>query len=118
LTGIVLALTDDSFADWIYGNSLFKNIPYNLLNRSDASFYIFAAILLMLSTVVLFMVSHLLLTHLGNYFAGKTTAERFGKSGGQGTDLEHVREMFVNSGIKGDSSLFSNLGNDEYSRLA
>ena len=44
--------------------------------------------------------------------------ERFGRSGGLGADLDHVKERIVNSGIKNDKSLYSGLAQDDYQKLA
>jgi hypothetical protein len=43
---------------------------------------------------------------IGNYFNGKTTIERFGRSGGLGGDLDEVWERMINNGIKGDKRIF------------
>jgi hypothetical protein len=54
---------------------------------------------------------------IGNYFNGKTTIERFGRSGGLGGDLDEVWERMINNGIKGDKRVFESLDQDDFSKL-
>jgi hypothetical protein len=70
---------------------------------------------LFLTIVIIYMVVTLLVWYLvfdvakvcyGNFFEGKTTIERFGRSGGWGADLDEVWERIVNSGIKGDKRIY------------
>jgi hypothetical protein len=49
---------------------------------SDAFFFPMVICLFALSLFVLYLSGTLLKTHWGNYFAGKTTVERFGRSAG------------------------------------
>lgn len=54
--------------------------------QSDAAFYSFDIILLACVTLFAFPVAVLMYLHCGNYCHGKTTMERFGRSGGVRND--------------------------------
>jgi hypothetical protein len=68
--------------------------------QTDAAFYSFDIILLACVVIFLFPVGVLMILHCGNYCNGKTTMERFGKSGGaRGDDIEGIQARIINSGI-------------------
>jgi hypothetical protein len=59
--------------------------------QDDWVFYPFDITLLACVVIFLFPVGVLMLLHCGNYCNGKTTMERFGKSGGaRGDDIEGI----------------------------
>ena len=61
---------------------------------------------MVVTLVVWYLVFDVAKVCIGNYFDGKTTIERFGRSGGWGADLDDVWERIVNSGIKGDKRIY------------
>jgi hypothetical protein len=72
---------------------------------------------LVITLVVWFLVFDVAKVCIGNFFAGKTTIERFGRSGGWGGDLDAVWERMVNSGIKGDKRIYQTLEKEDFDVL-
>ena len=78
--------------------------------QSDWAFYPFDIILLACVVIFLFPVGVLMILHCGNYCNGKTTMERFGKSGGaRGDDIEGIQQRIISSGIKNDNRIYSSM---------
>jgi hypothetical protein len=51
---------------------------------------------------------------ISNYFEGKTTIERFGRSGGWGTDLDELWEKILNNGVKDDKRIQETMQKDDF----
>jgi hypothetical protein len=78
--------------------------------QTDAAFYSFDIILMACVTLFMFPVGVLMVLHCGNYCNGKTTMERFGKSGGaRGDDIEGIQARIINSGIENDNRIYSSM---------
>jgi hypothetical protein len=56
--------------------------------------------MIILTCLFLFPLLLLIRVQWSNYFHGKTTMERYGRSGGVGQDLDAVQSRMLNSGIK------------------
>jgi len=86
--------------------------------QTDAAFYSFDIVLLACVVIFLFPVGVLLILHCGNYCNGKTTMERFGKSGGaRGDDIEGIQARIINSGIENDNRIYSSMAGPQFQRL-
>ena len=72
----------------------------------------------MIFTILIgYLVFEVAKTCVGNYFAGKTTIERYGRSGGWSADLENVWERVIKSGIKNDVRHAASLKGEDFDKL-
>jgi hypothetical protein len=85
--------------------------------EENVFFYTMVSIYMLFTLVIGYLVYEVAKTCIGNYFDGKTTIERYGKSGGWGADLEDVWERIINSGIKNDNRLAGSMLEDEFDKL-
>jgi hypothetical protein len=83
----------------------------------DTLYYTLVIFYIIITLVTWYLVFDVAKVCIGNYFAGKTTIERFGRSGGFGGDLEDVWERIVNSGIKGDKRIYESLETKDFDKL-
>jgi hypothetical protein len=113
--GIWALTTPDGLAIWakIHLPNLSESTLVN-----DLVFYPSVSVFMVLTLLILGLVTPLTITHYLNYMHGKTTVERLGRSGGQGADLDHVKENIIRSGIMNDDSIYSSLVKSDFDRLA